>query len=280
LLDRPGRQFLAFWGGGIDATGVDGEEDDLWEFNLSTKQWAWISGSSTVGGNGGQPGVYGSLGVPAAGNTPGGHESPQFWTDSSGHLWLFGGWGYASGSNIGWLDDLWEFNPSAREWAWLGGRSTIGGNYGQQGVYGKLGIPAAANIPGARFNCCGAGVTIGGNFWMFGGTGADANGNYGALNDLWEFNPSTREWAWMSGGAVLACTHNWNGLGCGLPGKYGTLGTPAAANVPGGRQNSSNWVDGDGNLWQFGGTGYDANNSGGALNDLWEYNPRPAYGSG
>ena len=266
---------LWFFGGtGSDANGTNGEENDLWEFNPATREWAWMSGSSTVGSNGGQSGVYGSLGVAAAKNSPGGRRSPPSWTDSSGHFWLFGGWGFDAGGGQGWLNDLWEFNPSTREWTWVGGSSTIGRNYGQPGVYGKLGIPAEGNIPGARFNNGAWGITIGGNFWLYGGEGADANGNYGGLNDLWEFNPSTREWAWMSGGAVIACSPITSaGLFCGLPGKYGTLQTPAATNVPGSREDSAIWVDQRGNLWVFGGGGYDANNNNGNLNDLWEYSP-------
>ena len=43
-----------------------------------------------------------------------------------------------------------------------------------------------------------------GNLWLFGGYGVDANGLESGLNDLWEFNPSTNEWAWMGGAARAA----------------------------------------------------------------------------
>jgi len=55
-----------------------------------------MSGSNIVGANGGQPGVYGSLGVASASNIPGGRVGAISWTDSSGDLWLFGGNGYDS----------------------------------------------------------------------------------------------------------------------------------------------------------------------------------------
>ncbi len=51
---------------------------------------------------------------------------------------------------VGYLNDLWEFNPSTNEWTWMGGSSTVGSNGGQSGVYGTLGTPAAGNIPGGR----------------------------------------------------------------------------------------------------------------------------------
>lgn len=48
-------------------------------------EWAWVTGSQTVN----QMSTYGTLGMPAAGNTPGGRQFPATWTDTSGNLWLF-----------------------------------------------------------------------------------------------------------------------------------------------------------------------------------------------
>ena len=60
--------------------------------------WTWMKGSSTVG----QFGVYGTLGVPAATNTPGARSYSVSWTDLSGQMWLFGG---VTSWDI--VDDLW-----------------------------------------------------------------------------------------------------------------------------------------------------------------------------
>lgn len=59
------------------------------------------------------------------------------------------------------------------------------------------------------------------------------------------------------------------------PGQYGTLGTPAPGNIPPGRWDAATWTDKNGNLWLFGGQGYDAgtNATGVLLDDLWEYSP-------
>ena len=84
----------------------------------------------------------------------------------------------------------------------------------------------------------------------------------GPLNDLWEFNPKNKEWTWISGSGLDD-----------QPGVYGTPGVPAAANVPGARADSVSWTDASGNLWLFGGEGYDSTGSYGNLNDLWEFNP-------
>jgi hypothetical protein len=165
------------------------------------------------------------------------------------------------------LNDLWEFNPSTSQWAWMGGSSTAGSNDGRPGVYGTLGTPAAGNVPGGRSGAS-SWTDSSGNLWLFAGGGNDANNNLGYLNDLWEFSPSTNQWAWMGGSNVLSCRDD-----CGQSGVYGTLETPAAGNIPGGRDSASSWTDSSGNLWLFGGWGYDASASLGTLNDLWMYQP-------
>jgi N-acetylneuraminic acid mutarotase len=273
--DRSGHFWLFGGRGGNDL-------NDLWEYNPSTNEWTWMSGSSTTGSNCaqipgfticGQSGMYGTLGTAAPGNVPGGREDATNWTDRSGHLWLLGGNGFDASGNYGSLNDLWEFNPSTNQWAWMGGSSTAGSNCtqyygqtfcGQSGEYGTLGRPASSNTPGGR-NSITSWTDSNGNLWLFGGSGFDSMGNYGGLNDLWEFNPSTNLWTWMGGSSTI-------GSNGGQPGEYGTLGTPAAGNIPGGRANSTNWTDSSGNFWLFGGLGFDAIGSG-FLNDLWEYQP-------
>lgn len=120
------------------------------------------------------------------------------------------------------------------EWAWMNGTQTP-----QIPVYGTLGTPAAGNLPGARDRAVGW-TDSKGNLWLFGGNGVDSSGLDSYLNDLWEFNPSTNQWAWMGGGGSTA----------GVP---GTLGTPAAENIPMGRQDAVGWTDANGNFWLFGG---------------------------
>ena len=236
-------------------------------------EWTWMGGSS-LSASGDQPGVYGTLGAPGAGNAPGGRTSAVSWTDNKGNLWLFGGYGYDSARVWGYLDDLWEFNSSTDQWAWMGGSSTLptpGGlvNEGLPGVYGTLQTPARGNIPGSRTGASGWTDTKG-NLWLFGGFGFDSASHQGHLNDLWEFDPSTGEWAWMGGSSTLppSC-----GSLCGAPGVYGALGTPAAGNIPGGRQTATTWTDGSGNLWLFGGSGFDSGGTWGYLNDLWMFSP-------
>jgi N-acetylneuraminic acid mutarotase len=277
-----------FWlFGGTDQTGFpDVELNDLWEFNPSTSEWGWMAGSST----GGQSGVYGALGTPSAHNVPGGREDASSWTDSKGNLWLFGGYGLDADGTMGVLNDLWEFNPSTGEWTWMSGSSTAsncfndgsGNAFGaidcaQPSIYGALGTPAAGNTPGSRE----AAITWTdnkGNLWLFGGWSYDVSAQVQYyFNELWEYNPSTNQWAWMGGSKTRdgsACLWNVNlwPLTCGEPGVYGTIGTSAAGNIPGGRAGSAKWTDSQGNLWIFSGSGFDVNGYFGDPNDLWEFN--------
>src|SRR5262249_21019412 len=126
----------------------------------------------------------------AAGNLPGARNGGVTWTDSSGNLWLFGGLGYDSAGNYGFLNDLWKY--SGGQWTWMAGSNTAG----QKGTYGTLRTAAAGNIPGARDGA----VTWkdgSGNFWLFGGNGYDSTGTDGTLNDLWEY--TSGQWIWMGG---------------------------------------------------------------------------------
>lgn len=268
-----------FGGDGADANGTadNGWLNDLWEYTPSTNEWAWMSGSSTVtcgspgfGDYCGAPGVYnGTPGTYVAGNVPTGRFGAMGWTDSKGMFWLFGGMTMVEAGVDTYLNDLWQFNPSANEWIWMGGNSAtpcpLGvACSGASGVYGTLGTPSVANIPGAReFGATWSDSS--GNLWLFGGQGMVAGGgNY--LNDLWQFSPSTNEWTWVGGSDTLY-TYG------GAPGVYGTLGTAAAGNIPGAREYASSWTDSSGNFWLFGGHGFDGNGNMGDLNDLWEYSP-------
>jgi N-acetylneuraminic acid mutarotase len=264
--------FWVFGGEGLDSVGTWGILNDLWEFKPSIGQWAWMGGRSTVPGYyQASPGVYGTLGNPAAGNIPMGRENSNAWTDQSGNFWLFGGLIIDASNDFDDLNDLWEFNPSTGQWAWMGGSQTIGStcyqypsdyNFcGRAGVYGTLGIGSTSNIPGSRDSSV-TWTDKKGNLWLFGGEGEDSAGNFGDLNDLWEFNPSTNQWTWMGGSSTVYQS-----------GVYGTLGTPAAGNIPGSRYGAVSWTDSNGNFWLFGGYGFDSGGNYGSLNDLWEFNP-------
>lgn len=267
-IDSAGHLWL-FGGYGYDCSGTAGSLNDLWEFDPQTEQWTWMGGANMVGGRGGAAGLYGAPGVSAAGNAPGGRDSASRWTDSEGHFWLFGGIGFDANGWFGNLNDLWEFDPSTQEWMWVAGSQVLGSPEGQPGFYGSAGAPSATAAPGGRAGAS-AWTDLSGDLWLFGGSGQDANGTMGELNDLWTFNRGTRQWTWISGASTLP-----PGAG-GQAGVYGALGEPAPGNLPGGRDRASAWADSGGNLWLLGGYGYDSTGKAGLLNDLWKFNPSTA----
>lgn len=244
-----------FGGIGYDSTQKQGQLNDLWKLDSATLEWTWVSGSLTRYG----VGDFGTLGQAAASNVPGGRSAGAGTVDENGNLWLFGGLGCDSScGTVGWLNDLWMFNPTTEEWTWEGGSNgeDLAGNAGTEYV------AAPSNVPGGRFGSS-LWADAAGNLWLFGGWAYDTGDNNGYLNDLWEFDVPTAQWTFMGGATTVA--------GAEVP-AYGTEETPAITNIPGGRLTYASWNTLDGNFWLFGGFGWDSSDSG-DLDDLWEAVP-------
>lgn len=259
--NQPGARYLSatwtddagnFWllgGVGYATSNLGGSLNDLWKYNPATNQWTWVNGANSVG----QPGTYGTLGVPAAANRPGARQNSISWKDAAGNFWLFGGLNF-DGVNLNNFNDLWKYNPVTNQWTWVNGSNVPN----QPGSYGTLGVSAATNRPGARSESA-FWTDNAGDFWLLGGS----DYNFNLLNDLWKYNPATNQWTWVNGTSIA-----------NQPGSYGTLGVTAAGNKPGARGGSRMATDASGNFWLFGGGGY-ANSSinYSYLNDLWRYEP-------
>jgi hypothetical protein len=245
--------FWLFGGDGLDATGTPSYLNDLWRY--SAGQWTWMGGSTL----GLQPGVYGTQGVASPANVPGGREQSFSWTDAAGTFWVFGGNGYDSQGTDGFLNDLWKY--SAGQWTWVGGSNLAN----QPAVYGTQGTAASGNIPGAR-NSGVSWIDASGSLWLFGGGGYASPGHFDYLNDVWKY--SAGQWTWIGGPNSVDQV-----------GTYGTEGTPASGNIPGGRFHAASWLDSSGSLWLFGGNTQDPDPTLNAVgvedyrNDLWEYRP-------
>ena len=243
-------------GASVDANGA----------GTSSCPWTFVGGSTA----GGTSGVYGTQGAP--GGVPGGRWAAATTTDASGNFWLFGGQGVDSAGNTGLLNDLWEYNPGANQWTWIGPSTSNVGN--QNGNYGTQGTGSGTTAPGGRQAAVLWADTTG-NIWLFGGFGLDSAGTGNAgpppagaiLNDLWEFNISTKQWTWVSGNNLANQTGNYGAEATS------NLSTGAATNVPGSRWGAVGWSDANSNLWFFGGWGYGTTttNPTGFLDDIWEY---------
>jgi len=251
VMWKDGTGNLWLFGGDADTTtGVNGYKNDLWKYNSTTGQWIWMKGDSTKDNTG----VYGTINITASTNKPGSRFGSVSWTDGSGNLWLYGGYGYHATAQ-GYLNDLWKYEPVTNNWTWM-----KGDNSGQiSGTYGTMGTENSANKPGARYGSI-TWTDGAGKCWLYGGYGYPAGSTAGLLNDLWKFDPLTNNWTWVNGNNTIDNT-----------GSYGVMGTQAAGNKPGARYYSLSWADGSGNLWLFGGYGYHTS-SADFLSDLWRYN--------
>jgi hypothetical protein len=91
---------------------------------------------------------------------------------------------------------------------------------------------------------------------------------------MWVYTPNATAgqpgtWTWIKG----SNTGSANGV-------YGDEVIPYKTYelwTPGGRSNATHWVDLNGQLWLFGGLGYDSTSTtgNGFLNDNWRYVPYP-----
>ncbi len=124
------------------------------------------------------------------------------------------------------------------------------------GVYGTQSQFDVGNTPGARYVSV-SWTDANGNLLLFGGYGYDT-ASEGYMNDLWKYNISTNQWCWIKGDKRVD-----------QPAVYGTQGLPSALNKSGARTGCVSWTGSNGDLWLFGGYGYDASTSG-VLNDLWK----------
>jgi gliding motility-associated-like protein len=155
-----------------------------------------------------------------------------------------------------WVLLIWLFgiNLTAQNgvWTWMKGSQTPT----LPAVYGTQGVSSPTNDIHSVYEA-GEWTDLNGNFWIFGGVESVSLGYY---SSLWRYTPSNNEWTWMKGPSTTNAA-----------GVYGIQGVPSPANYPGARSLARTWTDNNGNLWLFGGNGYDVNGNLNVLNDLWKY---------
>lgn len=206
---------------------------DTWKYDVVTNEWTWMHGPNIPG----QASSHGIKGVSDPANNPGARSAHCKWKDSSGNLYMFGG--FYLGTQF--FNDTWKFNPNTIEWTWVNGN-----NFSGSGFSGAYCITDTINLPVGRWENSSCWNDNCDNFWMYGGTGG---------NELWHFSPVLNQWTLVSGSNQSSGTT-----------VYGTLGLPDPANHPGVRYGAVSWIDSTSNLWMFGGSA-----SGGFANDVWRF---------
>ena len=100
----------------------------MWQFNVTSQQWKWVSGDITTGY---KPSVYGVQGVSGASNVPCGRGSHAAdFAFGSIKLYMFGG------INQGELNDLWVYDYATQWWTFI--------------TRGTTSVTPSSPYPGAR----------------------------------------------------------------------------------------------------------------------------------
>ena len=228
--------------GGRRFSAADPSDDILWAYSISMNEW-WVEKESSS-----KIPIYGTKGLSSPSNTPGVRIAPFYWTyNNKFYLW--------GGHNLGtkYKNDLWEYNPSTKEWTWINGSDV------DNPMPSKL---TGSSIPGGRSN--GVQFVLNDTIYIYGGDGIDSTGNEAILNDLWRFDFTSNNWVWLKGA-----------IGGNQYTQYGTMGIPSPSNKPGSRRGSTG-VTYNGKIYMYGGYGlpkYVLLNAEIYVNDLWSYDP-------
>lgn len=219
-------------------------DDVLWRYRIATDEWTWMKGDPTTT----VFAIYGTKGVPSATNTPGvRQECKSAWVYKN-KLWLFGG-----NTSRGNKNDLWSYDIASNNWTWESGTALNN----DPGNYGTKGVAAATNVPPSRLTYT-RWQDAANNFYLFAG-GDFLTTNY---NDVWQYNPSSGLWTWISGTNIINDAGT-NSAYC----------APNANNIPGSRfenQTASTNSACTKAFWTFGGFKNATLDS--IYNDLWIFN--------
>ncbi|MCA6364236.1 MAG: gliding motility-associated C-terminal domain-containing protein [Bacteroidetes bacterium] len=213
-------------------------------FAQSGGEWTWMKGNQPSNAMA----SYGVMGLPSPTNTPGSRYQAARWTDHQGNLWLHGGVSQDPQFGVCAFADMWMYDISLGMWVWMNGPMwgvfPYAGTYVSQGVFSPAYYPCPVNFGSTEF------IDKDGNFWLLEGNGSQ---------NLWKFDVSIYQWAWMNG----------PGLGSMPNGNPGPQNVFTPTTLPQSlTEHHCGWGDSLGNLWFFGGAGV---NVSGASDVVWTY---------
>jgi hypothetical protein len=220
----------------------------VWRYTPSTNIWTWMNGvaSPSIAPN------YGTLNITSASNTPGGRRVYSHWKDTNGNLWVYGGDG-----TVGLTADMWEYDITTNLWTWRAGSAI---------PYDTMTFTQQCSVnghPSARRENTFCWTDDCGHFWQYGGQKSTQFTGWTGYDDLWEFDPYSGNFKWVSGTGQL-----------GIQPSYGTVLVPSPSNNPGGLSAGTPFKDAQGNFWMFG--GWHLNTSYLFFsNAMWKYTPDP-----
>jgi Galactose oxidase, central domain len=150
--------------------------------------WTWMSASNSTN-------QFGTFQPPPADptsivpNIPGGVRYPATWTDNSGNLWMFSGYGYSlsvsDGPNPWYHQEMWNYNGA--------GLANYDGSFD---VFWNMVAPSSGPPPG-RWGAVTWTDPSTGNLMLFGGQDQFTE----FLNDLWSYDIVAKTWTQLGGGA-------------------------------------------------------------------------------
>jgi gliding motility-associated-like protein len=182
---------LYYVGGLYQEPTIGYQLSELWEYDVSTGLWTWLSGVTNTSPN--HPGVYSSQ---TCVDSPGLFPASRVQANSvstrvcNNSMWYYSGTDYTGTSNS-FFNDLWLYKPNENRWMWVYGKlGDTTYNYGQKGVSNLVNKPPARTFA----------MMWSDNqdrLYLFGGreynvmdySDPTLPGNYAFGNDMWRYDP-------------------------------------------------------------------------------------------
>lgn len=172
-----------------DQVYIYGYTGEFWKYDIINNSWQSLS----IPELGATDPVYGIKEVYNENNWPGQRLGRTTW-EKNGKLYLYGGdnKNYSSVENK-YKNDIWEYDISIGQWRWIDGDSTVNNS----GIYNNKNITEVSSKMGSRvFTINWQKDSI---LYFLNGNGYSFNGKSQGLDDMWNYNVTSKRWTWING---------------------------------------------------------------------------------